>query len=335
MKVAVIGAGSWGTTLASIIAENADVTIWAREPEVVEGIERHHQNPLFLPGFPLHDRLRATTDLEESIAGAGAVISAVPSQHVRSVMERAEPFVEPTLPVLSLTKGIEQQSWLRPTQVLSEVLRRHDRSRIGVLAGPNIAREVAAGQPAATVIAVPDPEAARLMQRVVMTRRFRVYTNPDVVGCEVGGAVKNVLAIAAGATGGLGYGVTPKAALITRGLAELTRLGLRYGGSPLTFLGLAGNGDLVVTCTSPLSRNNHVGTELGKGRPLDEILAEMTMVAEGVKSAPGVLELARRAEVSMPICEQVEAVLAGRFTAADAVDNLMLRDAVSELHGIG
>lgn len=334
MKVAVIGGGSWGTTLASILAENTDALLWAREPEVAESVNGAHENRAFLPGRSLHPRLRATTALDEALAGADAVISAVPSQFVRSVMSEAEPFVPRASPVLSLTKGIEHGTWQRPTEVLHEVLPHHDHDRIGVLAGPNIAREVAAGQPAATVIAVPDPGSAELMQRVVMTRRFRVYTNPDVVGCEIGGAVKNVLALAAGAADGLGYGHSAKAALITRGLAELTRLGLRYGGNPLTFLGLAGNGDLVVTCTSPLSRNHFVGEQLGRGRLLVDVLAEMTMVAEGVKSAPGVLELADRVDVAMPICEQVEAVLVGRFSAEEAVDNLMVRQPVPELHGI-
>jgi glycerol-3-phosphate dehydrogenase (NAD(P)+) len=247
-------------------------------------------------------------------------------------MERAESFIASHIPVVSLTKGIEQASLERPTQVIAEVLTRHDPSRIGVLSGPNIARDVAAGQPAATVIALSDHEAARTMQRVVMTRRFRVYTNPDVIGCEIGGAVKNVIALAAGMADGLGFGDTTKAALITRGLAELTRFGVRQGGEPLTFLGLAGNGDLVVTCMSHQSRNHYVGEQLGLGRSLDEVLGEMTMVAEGVKTAPGVLELARNCAIAMPICEQVTEVLFQGRRPEDAVDELMTRDPVTELH---
>jgi glycerol-3-phosphate dehydrogenase (NAD(P)+) len=334
MKVAVVGAGSWGTTIASVVAQHAEVTLWALEPDVVEHVNEYRENPMFLSGIRLHERLRATTALDETLTSADATITAVPSHHLRSVIQKAEPFIEPHIPVLSLTKGIEQVSLKRPTQVIAEVLTRHDRSRIGVLSGPNIAREVAAGQPAATVIALPDAEAAQSMQRVVMTPRFRVYTNPDVVGCEIGGAVKNVIALAAGMADGLGFGDTPKAALITRGLAELTRLGVRLGGSPLTFLGLAGNGDLVVTCMSRHSRNRHVGEQLGLGRTLDEILGEMTMVAEGVKTAPPILELASDAGVAMPICDQVAEVLFRGRRPEDAVDELMTRDPVTELHDL-
>ena len=328
----MLGAGSWGTTVASLLARNVEVVIWAREPEVADQINSSHENPLFLPGVRLHEQVRATTALDEALKSVDAVVSGVPSQYLRSVWADATPLVAPHLPVLSLTKGIEAASRMRPTQVIAEVLSRHDLSRIGVLSGPNIAREVAAGQPAATVIAMPDLESARALQKAVMTPRFRVYTNPDVVGCEIGGAVKNVIALAAGMADGLGFGDTTRAALITRGLAELTRLGVRQGGNPLTFLGLAGNGDLVVTCTSPHSRNHHVGRELGLGRPLDEVLGAMTMVAEGVKSAAPVLELARRSEVSMPICEQVTRVLAGERSPDEAVEDLMTREPVEELH---
>ena len=334
MKIAVIGGGSWGTTVASLVSGNADVTLWVLEPEIAQSVNEHGTNPLFLPDVRLHERLRATTALDEALDSVDAVISAVPSEHLRSVIERAEPFIRPCVPILSLTKGIERVSLKRPTEVISDVLHRHDRSRIGVLSGPNIAREVADGQPAATVIALPDPEAALTMQRLVMTPRFRVYTNPDVVGCELGGAVKNVIALAAGMADGLGFGDTTKAALITRGLAELTRLGGRLGGNPLTFLGLAGNGDLIVTCVSRRSRNHHVGEQLGRGRSLDEVLGEMTMVAEGVKSAPAVLELAHRARVAMPICTQVASVLFEGRRPEDALDELMSRDPVTELHGM-
>jgi len=335
MRVTVIGGGSWGTTVAMLTSHNADVTLWALEPEIVDHINRRHENLIFLSGVLLPDRLWSTTALDEALTGAEAVITGVPSQYLRSLMEKAEPFIAPHVPVVSLTKGIEQASLKRPTQVLGEVLERHDPSRIGVLSGPNIAREVAAGQPAATVIALPEPEVAHSMQQVLMTPRFRVYTNPDVVGCEIGGAVKNVIAVAAGMADGLGFGDTTKAALITRGLAELTRFGVRCGGSPMTFLGLAGNGDLIVTCMSRLSRNHHVGQQLGLGRPLDEILGEMTMVAEGVKSAPAVLQLAHEADVGMPICEEVAQVLAGAHSPQEAMEALMSRDPpTTELHGL-
>jgi glycerol-3-phosphate dehydrogenase (NAD(P)+) len=320
--------------VASLIARNVDVMIWARETEVADQVNSSHENPLFLPGVRLHENLRATTALDEALDSVDAVVSAVPSQYLRSVWADAAALVFPQLPLLSLTKGIEAASRLRPTQVIAEVLSRPDASRIGVLCGPNIAREVAAGQPAATVIAMPDLESARVLQKAVMTSRFRVYTNPDVVGCEIGGAVKNVIALAAGMADGLGFGDTTKAALITRGLAELTRLGVRQGGNPLTFLGLAGNGDLVVTCTSPHSRNHHVGQQLGLGRPLDEVLGAMSMVAEGVKSAAPVLELARRSDVSMPICDQVARVLAGERSPDEALEDLMTREPVEELHDL-
>jgi glycerol-3-phosphate dehydrogenase (NAD(P)+) len=334
MRVAVIGGGSWGTTFASLVSANADVMLWALEPEIAQHVNEHRTNPLFLPGVRLHEGLRATTALDEALHSVDAVVSAVPSEYLRSAMERAEPLIAAHVPIVSLTKGIEQGSLKRPTEVIADVLHRHDRSKIGVLSGPNIARDVADGQPAATVVAFADADAAQTVQQLIMTPRFRVYTNPDVVGCELGGAVKNVIALAAGMADGLGFGDTTKAALITRGLAEVTRLGVRLGGKPLTFLGLAGNGDLVVTCVSRRSRNHHVGEQLGRGRPLDDVLGEMTMVAEGVKSAPAVLELARRAEVAMPICEQVAAVLFDGRRPEAAVDELMSRDPATELHGM-
>jgi glycerol-3-phosphate dehydrogenase (NAD(P)+) len=261
------------------------------------------------------------------------ILVAVPSQYFRSVVEAARPFVPRDADLVTVTKGIETGTCRLMTEVLDEALG-HDPSRICVLSGPNIAREVMAGEPSATVIACRDVARAERLQRLLMTDSLRVYTNPDVVGCEVGGAVKNVLAIAAGIGDGLGYGWNTKAALITRGLAELTRLGVALGGELLTFLGLAGNGDLIATCSSPQSRNRHVGEELGKGRSLREILDPMRMVAEGVGTTPGVLGLARRHGVEMPISEKVGAVLAGELSAADVVRLLMQREAKPELHGL-
>jgi glycerol-3-phosphate dehydrogenase (NAD(P)+) len=234
---------------------------------------------------------------------------------------------------VSLTKGIEQGTHLRMTEIVVELLPGHPRERIGVLTGPNFAREVAEGQPAASVIAIGDTETAAELQRLFMTKTFRVYTNPDVVGCEIAGALKNVVAIAAGAAAGLGYGDNARAALITRGLAELARLGVALGGEPLTFLGLAGMGDLVATCTSEQSRNRHVGFELGRGRPLEEILGETPMVAEGVKNATAVVELAAKCGVEMPITTMVSAVLNDGARPVDLVLALMLREAKAELHG--
>lgn len=334
-RVCVVGAGAWGTTVASRLAGRATTTLWAREPEVVADINEHHRNEAFLPGGQLDSHLRATGDLAEALDGAQAVLFAVPSPHVRRVAEAAAPAIAADAPVLSLAKGMEQGTLLRASQVLGEVLTGHDPARIGVLSGPNIAREVHAGQPSATVIAQPDLDAARSLQSLLMDGRLRVYVNPDVTGCEVGGVVKNVVALAAGMAVGVGFGENTLAALVTRGLAELTRLGIALGGTPLTFLGLSGIGDLSVTCHSPDSRNHHVGVELGRGRALDDVLAGMRSVAEGVRSAGPLLELAARVGVEMPICEQVAAVLDGRTTVPGAVEALMTREPGDELHGIG
>jgi glycerol-3-phosphate dehydrogenase (NAD(P)+) len=246
----------------------------------------------------------------------------------------AAPFIPRQALLLSLAKGLEQGTLKRMTEVAAEVVPDHAGERIGVLTGPNIATEVAAGMPTASVVAMGDTGAAESVQQLFMTDSFRVYTNPDVVGCEIAGVVKNVVALAAGIAQGLGVGDNARAALITRGLAELTRFGLALGGNPLSFLGLAGIGDIVVTCTSPRSRNRSVGEALGRGRPLADVLRDMTMVAEGVRSTAAVLDRAAAAGVEMPIAEQVQAVLDGTRTPADAVSSLMMREAKSELEGI-
>ena len=329
----MLGAGSWGTTLASSLSRTCETTLWAREPEVVEAICSRHENPLFLPGFALPATLHATGDLDSALHDAAVAVLAVPSRYFRSVVELARPLVPRDIDVVSVTKGIEPDTCLRMTEVLQQVLD-CDPSRVCVLAGPNLAREVMSGHPSATVVACRDGDRARLVQQLFMTDSLRVYTNPDVVGCEIGGAVKNVIAIAAGIADGLGYGWNTKAALITRGLAELARLGVALGGSPLTFLGLAGNGDLTATCSSPQSRNRGVGEELGKGRTLAEILATMRMVAEGVGTTPGVLTLAERSNVDMPISQEMGKVLGGTVASADVVARLMHREAKSELHDL-
>ena len=334
MRVAVVGAGSWGTAVACIVAESCDTVLWARRPELAAAIDERHENPDYLPGHALPSSLQATSSLEEAVSGAEVVAMAVPSHGFRDVLIEAAPWIGPSTPVVSLTKGVEQASLERMTEVAAEVLKGHDRGTIGVLTGPNLAREIVAGQPAASVVATPDEACAQALQKVFMTPLFRVYTNTDVVGCETAGALKNVMAIATGIASGLGYGDNSRAALITRGLAELTRLGVALGGSPLTFLGLAGIGDLVATCTSEQSRNRTVGFELGRGRPLEEIVAEMRMVAEGVKSTKAVLELARRHGVEMPIAEQVGAVLYEGKDPTLMVTDLMGRSAKPELEGI-
>lgn len=333
-RVAVIGAGSWGTAVGAIAAVNAEATLWARDPAVAARIDAEHANPDYLPGIALPGSLRATSDLLEAVTDADVVVMGVPSHGFRDVLATAAAAIGPDVPILSLSKGVEQGTVLRMTEVIADVLPEHRADRIGVLTGPNLALEVALGQPAATVIAIGDPATADELQHVFMTATFRVYTNPDVVGCEIAGALKNVIALAAGIAHGLGYGDNTKAALITRGLAELARLGIALGGDPLTFSGLAGMGDLVATCTSEKSRNRTVGVALGQGRKLDDIVAEMKMVAEGVKSTQAVLELAARHGVEMPIAEQVGAVLYEGRNAAEIVPALMLREAKPELRGL-
>jgi glycerol-3-phosphate dehydrogenase (NAD(P)+) len=330
----VIGAGSWGTTVASLMAENVDVTLWARDPDLAGRIDATHENDRYLPGIRIPDRVRATNDLTDVCGASDVVVIAVPSHGFRDVLRSAASAIRSDVPVVSLSKGVEQDTYLRMTEVVSDVLPGHDAGRIGVLTGPNLAREVAEGQPTASVVAVTDESTARELQQIFMTGTFRVYTNPDVIGCEIAGALKNVVAIAAGIAAGLGYGDNTRAALITRGLAELARLGIALGGDPLTFSGLAGMGDLVATCASEKSRNRHVGFELGKGRTIEDIVAEMNMVAEGVKSTRAVLDLAAKHGVEMPIAAFVGAVLYEGARAADIVPSLMLRQAKPELHGM-
>lgn len=335
MKVAVIGAGSWGTTVARLVSHNADDTVlWAREPRTAATIAATRSNERYLPGVVLPADLEVTASLEAACVDADVVVLGVPSHGMRAVLQQAAPYIGSTAIVVSLAKGLEPNRELRMSEVIVDVLGAAYARRSGTLTGPNLAREVAAGQPTASVVAIPDAAAARLAQSVFMTPTFRVYTNPDVVGCELAGVVKNVIAIAAGAAAGLGYGANTMAALLTRGLAELARLGIALGGDPLTFSGLAGMGDLVATCTSEQSRNRTVGVELGRGRSIDEIIAEMHMVAEGVKSTRSVLDLAQRHGVEMPIAQTVGAILYDGQRASDSLGQLMAREAKPELHGL-
>ena len=331
MKVAVIGAGSWGTAVASLAAENEPTTLWARRAELAADIRDRHVNTAYLPDVVLPDTLHSTADLEEAVDGADVVVMGVPSHGFRDVLKEARAHIADGVPIVSLTKGVEQSTLARMTQVIDEVCPGRPS---GVLTGPNLAKEVMAGYPAASVVAFDDNDTAVALQHLFSTDAFRVYTNTDVVGCEVAGALKNVMAIAAGIADGMAFGDNTKAALITRGLAELARLGIALGGEPLTFSGLAGMGDLIATCISPQSRNRHVGVELGKGRPLHEITDEMKMVAEGVKTSRAVVDLAARHRVEMPIAEQVVAVLYEGKQAADLVPALMHRVQKAELHGI-
>lgn len=334
MRVAVLGAGSWGTTVAAFAAKNADAMLWARDPALAAQIRDTRENAKYLAGISLPPNLGVTSDLGEAVADADVLVIGVPSHGFRDVLTDAKPLLSAGIPVVSLSKGIEQGTSLRMTQVVLEVLGDHSPSVVGVLTGPNLAREMASGQPGASVIAMADSEVAAMLQKVFTTESFRVYTNPDVVGCEIAGAAKNIIAIAAGAANGLAMGDSSMAALVTRGLAEMARLGIALGGEPLTFAGLAGLGDLVATCTSPLSRNRTVGVQLGQGRPLQEILDDMHMVAEGVKSTAAFLGIAKEAGVEMPIAEQVAAVLYEGRKPAELVNVLMGRSAKPELQGI-
>jgi len=330
-NVAVIGAGSWGTAVASLASRNAPTVLWARSKELAEEIAATHVNRRYLPEYALPRRLSVTSSLEQAVRDADVVVMGVPSHGFRDVLVEAVPVITAGVPVVSLSKGVEQGSLKRMTEVVVDLLPSHP---VGVLTGPNLAREIMAGRPAASVIAMTDPSSCAALQKTFSAPHFRVYTNPDVIGCEVAGALKNVVALAAGMTDGMGLGDNAKAAIMTRGLNELARLGIALGGEPLTFSGLAGMGDLVATCMSRQSRNRYVGEELGKGRHIDDVIGEMQMVAEGVKTCRAVVELAARVNVEMPIAEQVAEVINGKQTAADALQALMTRETGAELEGI-
>lgn len=333
-RCAVVGAGSWGTVVAGLIRTHTEVVLWGRNAEVVAAIDERHENPVYLPGIPLDPGLRATTDLAAACAGADVVVMAVPSHGFRDVLRDAAGTIADDAVVVSLAKGIEQGTLARPSQIVAEELPEVPAGRIAVLTGPNLVREIAEGQPTASVVATPDAGVAARLQQLFMTPAFRVYTNPDVVGCEIAGATKNVIAIAVGAAAGFGFGDNARAALITRGLAEMTRLGVALGGDPLTFAGLAGVGDLIATCTSEQSRNRRVGFEFGRGRPLEEITTASPMVAEGIRTAGGIVELASRHGVDMPIAAMVSGVIEGRSAPEDLIGAFMGRAAKAELHGI-
>ena len=312
LKVCLLGGGSWGTTVAALVARNAPVTLWARNPETVQEINTRHSNETYLPGARLPEKLRATADIGEAVASADVIVMGIPSQNFRSVLQQVREHIRPWVPIISLTKGLELDTRMRMTEIIAEVLPGHP---VGVLTGPNLAREIMAGQAAASVIAMEDAIIVRELQCLFSSGLFRVYTNTDVVGCELGGVLKNIIAIAVGMGDGLGAGDNTRASLITRGLAEISRLGCAMGGQPETFAGLAGIGDMIATCTSPQSRNRHVGMELGRGKSMATISAEMFMVAEGAKSAPAVMALADQHGVEMPIASDVYKVLSGETSA--------------------
>ena len=328
INVAVIGAGSWGTTVAALAAGNTPTILWSRRPELAAQINEAHVNVDYLANFVLPDELRATSSLEEAVRHADVLVMAVPSHGYRDVAAQAAPFVRPWVPIVTLAKGLERSSRKRMSEVTSDEMPGHP---VAVLTGPNLAKEILSGQPAASVVAIDDEVIAAELQRIFSRPSLRIYTNPDVVGCEVSGVVKNVIAIASGMAEGMGFGDNTRATLITRGLAEMTRLGMAMGGQAMTFSGLAGIGDLIATCSSPQSRNTGVGRQIGQGKTIDEVLASTNMVAEGVKSSPSVLDLARRHGVEMPITEQVVGVCHHGRTAAEALGALMQRSRKSEL----
>jgi glycerol-3-phosphate dehydrogenase (NAD(P)+) len=326
--VSVLGAGSWGTTLANLLATKGDeVRIWAYEPEVVEAINRQHENPIFLSGVRLAPTIRAYDNVREAVAGAPVIVSAAPSHAVRSVVRNIQGAVRPGTLVVSATKGIETDSLALMSAVFAECL---PEVRFAALSGPSFALEVCQGQPTLVVAASRDEATARDAQRIFATPRFRVYSHDDVVGVELAGALKNVIAIAAGILEGLGMGHNPRAALITRGLAEITRLGVALGASPLTFAGLAGMGDLILTTTGDLSRNRSLGVALGQGQTLDQYRAAHRSVAEGANTSKAGAALGARMGVELPITEKVCEVLFSGRPAREGIAELMARELKSE-----
>ena len=325
-RIAVIGAGSWGTTLANLLAEKEEeVLLWVYEEDLFRILSAKRENDFFLPGVRLADSLRFTHSLEEALAGRETVVCAVPSHAVREVFLRARPHLSRKALLISVTKGLEDGTHLTMSQVLQEVMGSGIEAGIAALSGPSFAREVCRRIPTAVAVAGTTDRAAQEAQALFSRPYFRVYTNPDLKGVELGGAVKNVMAIAAGASDGMGFGHSSRAALITRGLAEMTRLGVRLGAQRETFFGLAGLGDLVLTCTGDLSRNRQVGLELGKGKGVQEILGGMRMVAEGVRTAKALWGLARTQKVEMPIVEKVYEILYCKKNPGEAVQELMSR----------
>lgn len=327
--MAVVGAGSWGTTVANAVAKNQSTMLWARRNELADQIATRHQNSDYLPGITLVESLKCSSQLKDVVANASIVMMAVPSNGFRDVATQVAKYIDAQVPIVSLAKGLERDSLKRMSEVVRELM---PQNVVAVLTGPNLAHEIMAGQPGATVVACSDEQIAKQIQKTVSSSTLRVYTNDDVVGCEIAGVIKNVIAIAAGIVEGMGFGDNSKATLITRGVAEMSRLGVALGANPNTFMGLAGLGDVVATCASAKSRNTAVGVRLGRGESIATITQSMSMVAEGVRSSLSVLQLAQRCNIEMPITEQVAAVCEGKTNAKDALVQLMARASKSEFY---
>lgn len=330
-KIGVIGAGSWGTTLANLLAvKGLSVVLWCYEEDLAKRMQENKVNDTYLPDIDLSPQLEVTADLEKACRDRELILFVSPSQVTRRVLEQALPHIDQNAVIASASKGIENDSLMLLSQVFEAVLPEAMHERLGFLSGPSFAREVSLGMPTAVVAAAAQTRVAEAIQEVFSTPKFRVYTHNDIIGVELGGAMKNVIALAAGVSDGLGFGYNTRAALITRGLVEMKRLGLKLGGQAETFAGLAGMGDLVLTCTGDLSRNRSVGIELGKGRKIDEILSGMKMVAEGVKTTLSAYQLATKLGVEVPIIEQMYMILYQDKDPRQAVTDLMMRDLKAE-----
>lgn len=327
LKVGLLGGGSWGTTVASLTAKNTPTIIWARNQKTVDEINEKHTNQKYLPDAKLTASLVASNSIKETVEEADVIVLGIPSQSMRKVLEEAKPHIRPWVPIINLAKGLEISSRMRMTEIIEELMPGHP---TGVLTGPNLAKEIHFGKAAAAVIAMIDNTIAKKLQTIFSSGLFRVYTNNDVIGCELGGALKNIYAIATGMGDGANAGDNTRSAIITRGLAEITRLGVAMGGKKSTFSGLAGMGDLVATCSSTKSRNHHVGFQIGQGKSLEQIISEMNEVAEGVKTAKVVRELAKNYNVDMPISEEIYKVLYEGNNVNDAFKGLLKYETGSE-----
>ncbi|MFZ3588638.1 NAD(P)H-dependent glycerol-3-phosphate dehydrogenase [Bacillus sp. DJP31] len=335
-NVIVVGAGSWGTALALVLADNGyQVRLWAHKEQQIKEINEKHTNEKYLPGVSLPENIIGYSSLEDALQGIETLVLAVPTKAIREVMTQIRSIIEKPITIVHVSKGIEPDTFKRVSEVISEELPPNLLSNVVVLSGPSHAEEVSRRQPTTVTVACEDLRAAQRVQDMFINQHLRVYTNPDVVGVEIGGALKNIIALAAGITDGLGYGDNAKAALITRGLAEISRLGVAMGANPLTFAGLTGIGDLIVTCTSVHSRNWRAGNLLGKGQNLDEVLANMGMVVEGVRTTKAAYQLAKKMDVTMPITNALYDVLFNQKDPKEAVDILMARGKTHEMEDLG